>query len=413
MNPFQGTRILLGVSGGISAFKAVELLRLLTKAGAIVDVVMTESATRFIGVETFRALSGRPVLTELFQSADSAGEDGTMPHLDPAEAADLAIVAPATANTLAKLAYGIADNALTTTLLSVTAPVLVAPAMDSDMWRHPATQANVQLLKRRGVHMVGPSTGELARRNVGPGRLAEPREIAEAAARILQRQRTAPPLLGRRIVVTAAGTREPIDPVRYVGNRSSGKMGFALAKEAVAAGAEVVLISGPTALTPPAGCEFVPVETTLEMRDEVLARLEECDAVVMAAAVADWRAEEVATEKVKKGEADRWTITLVKNPDIASEVGGHKKAGQVLVAFAAETNNLIENASRKLASKNADLVVANDVNKEGIGFGSDENEVTLLFADGRQEALPRMSKEDVAVEILRRVGELLGSRGEG
>lgn len=408
MSQFQGARILLGVSGGISAFKAVELLRLLTKGGAVVDVVMTESATRFVGAETFRALSGRPVLVHLFPPAEQAAEAAVMPHLEPAEAADLAIVAPATANTLAKMAYGIADNALTTTLLSVTAPVVVAPAMDSDMWRHPATQANVEILRSRGVHFVGPLTGELARRNVGPGRLAEPEQIAEEAAAVLQRRCHRPAVAGRHIVVTAGGTREPIDPVRYVSNRSSGKMGFAVAREALAAGARVTLIAAPTSLLPPAGCEYVPVETALEMRDQVLARLEACDVVVMAAAVADWRAETVSERKVKKGEADRWTITLVKNPDIAAEVGARKRPGQVLVAFAAETDELIENAAKKLRSKNADLVVANDVSRTDIGFGSDENEVILLFADGRRESLSRRSKEDVAVEILRRVGELLG-----
>lgn len=409
MGEFQGARILLGVSGGISAFKAVELLRLLTKGGAVVDVVMTESATYFVGPETFRALSGRPVLTRLFRPGGPGEGAPVIPHLEPAEAADLAIVAPATANTLAKMAHGIADNALTTTLLSVTAPVLVAPAMDSDMWRHPATQANVELLKRRGIHVVGPVTGELARRNVGPGRLAEPKEIALAAAAILQRRRNRPSLQGRHVVVTAGGTREPIDPVRYVSNRSSGKMGFAIAQEALAAGAGVTLVAAPTALAPPAGCEYVPVETALEMREQVLARLDRADVVIMAAAVADWRAEEVAAHKVKKGESDRWTITLVKNPDIAAEVGQRKRPGQVLVAFAAETEELLENAARKLRSKNADLIVANDVSREGIGFGADENEVTLLFADGRREALPKMSKADVAVEILRRVKALLGS----
>lgn len=398
-----GKRILLGVSGGIAAYKAVELLRLLAKAGAVVDVVMTPNATRFVGVETFRALSGRPVLVDLFAGSD---EGGTIPHLDPAEGADLAIVAPATANVLAKMAHGIADNALLTTLLAVRAPILVAPAMDSDMWLHPATQANVEILKSRGVHVVGPVTGELARRNVGAGRLADPEAIFAAAQEILAAQEAGQVLKGRRVLVTAAGTREPLDPVRYIGNRSSGKMGYAIARAAKEAGAEVVLVSGPTWLSPPPGCEVIRVETALEMRREVLARAPECDVVVMAAAVADFRPEEAAAEKVKKGDMERWTVTLVKNPDIAKEVGASKRPGQLLVAFAAETGRLIEHAVAKLKEKNADVIVANDVSRPGIGFDADENQVTLLFKDGRKEELPQMSKEALARELVRRIAAL-------
>lgn len=407
-----GKRILLGVSGGISAYKAVELLRLLTKAGAVVDVAMTPNATRFVGVETFRALSGRPVLVDLFDEASGRGTGRVMPHLEPAEAAQLAIVAPATANVLAKLAHGIADNALLTALLSVTAPVLVAPAMDSDMWRHPATQANVELLKSRGVHVVGPVSGELARRNVGPGRLADPEEIFRAAETILAQRELAKLLAGRRVLVTAGGTREPLDPVRYIGNRSSGKMGYAIARAAAAAGADVVLITAPTWLVPPGGCEVVKVETALEMHREVISRAAECDAVVMAAAVSDFRAEQVQGEKVKKSDKDRWTVTLVPNPDIAGEVGAQKRPGQILVAFAAETERLLENAAAKLKAKNADLVVANDVSREGIGFDADDNQVTLLYKDGREEPLPQMSKEQVAQELVRRIAGLL-EEGKG
>jgi len=407
-----GKRILLGVSGGISAYKAVELLRLLTKAGAVVDVAMTPNATRFVGVETFRALSGRPVLVDLFDEASGRGTGRVMPHLEPAEAAQLAIVAPATANVLAKLAHGIADNALLTALLSVTAPVLVAPAMDSDMWRHPATQANVELLKSRGVHVVGPVSGELARRNVGPGRLADPEEIFRAAETILAQRELAKLLAGRRVLVTAGGTREPLDPVRYIGNRSSGKMGYAIARAAAAAGADVVLITAPTWLVPPGGCEVVKVETALEMHREVISRAAECDAVVMAAAVSDFRAEQVQGEKVKKSDKDRWTVTLVPNPDIAGEVGAQKRPGQILVAFAAETERLLENAAAKLKAKNADLVVANDVSREGIGFDADDNQVTLLYKDGREEPLPKMSKEQVAQELVRRIAGLL-EEGKG
>lgn len=412
MSVLKGKRVLLGVSGGIAAYKAVELLRLLTKEDAVVDVIMTPTATHFVGPETFRALSGRPVLIDLFDRA--GGEGGStvvIPHLEPAEAADLAIVAPATANTLAKMALGIADNALVTTLLSVTAPVLAAPAMDSDMWLHPATQANVELLRQRGVHFVGPGTGQLARRNVGPGRMAEPEEIVAKARRILQGRSQSQLLAGRRIVVTAGGTREPLDPVRFISNRSSGKMGFALAQAALDLGAEVDLIAAPTALAPPRGCRCVEVETALQMRREVLERLDASDAVIMAAAVADWRAEEVPEHKVKKGDADRWTITLVKNPDIAAEVGARKKSGQVLVAFAAETERLREHATEKLKKKRADLVVANDVSRTEIGFGADENQVTLFYADGRIEELPQMRKEELALELMQRVGRLLAQGG--
>lgn len=408
--PLAGKRILLGVSGGIAAFKAVELLRLLTRSQATVDVVMTPNATRFVGVETFRALSGRPVLVDLF-AGDADGEDGSIPHLDPAEAADLAIVAPATANVIAKMAHGIADNALLTTMLSVTGPVLVAPAMDSDMWRHPATQANVEILKARGVRIVGPVTGELARRNVGQGRLADPAMIVDAAREMLRERENDGLLAGRRVLVTAAGTREPLDPVRYIGNRSSGKMGFAIARAAKAAGAEVTLVTGPTWLSPPAGCEVVRVETALEMRDAVLARSRACDAVVMAAAVADYRAEHVAPDKIKKGTGDRWTVTLVKNPDIAKEVGAGKRPGQLLVAFAAETERLLERAAAKLEAKNADLVVANDVSRPGSGFDADDNEVTLLYRDGRREALPKMSKDEVARTLVRRLAALFEGAG--
>jgi len=378
----------------------------------VVDVAMTPNATRFVGVETFRALSGRPVLVDLFDEASGRGTGRVMPHLEPAEAAQLAIVAPATANVLAKLAHGIADNALLTALLSVTAPVLVAPAMDSDMWRHPATQANVELLKSRGVHVVGPVSGELARRNVGPGRLADPEEIFRAAETILAQRELAKLLAGRRVLVTAGGTREPLDPVRYIGNRSSGKMGYAIARAAAAAGADVVLITAPTWLVPPGGCEVVKVETALEMHREVISRAAECDAVVMAAAVSDFRAEQVQGEKVKKGDKDRWTVTLVPNPDIAGEVGAQKRPGQILVAFAAETERLLENAAAKLKAKNADLVVANDVSREGIGFDADDNQVTLLYKDGREEPLPKMSKEQMAQELVRRIAGLL-EEGKG
>lgn len=407
MDSLQGKRILLGVSGGVSAFKALLLLRLLMRAGASVDVIMTEAATRFVGKASFEAFTSRKVVVDLFDEEGNGGGP-PMPHLELAESADLALVVPATANTLAKMAHGIADNALLTALLSVTAPVLVAPAMDADMWRHPATQENIAILRRRGVRFIGPVEGELARRNVGPGRLAEPEAIAAEAARILGAPVPSDlPLVGKRVIVTAGGTREPLDAVRFITNRSSGKMGFALAEAALELGAEVCLITGPVALAPPAGAEVVQVETALEMRDAVLSRLDGADVVVMAAAVADYRPEGVVAGKRKKSH-EPWLIKLVENPDIAAEIGRRKRPGQVLVAFAAESEALLANARKKLQEKGADLVVANDITRAGSGFDVDTNEVTLLFATGEEESLPLMSKRRVAEAVMARIARIIG-----
>lgn len=418
MGILSGKRILLGVCGGISAYKAVETLRLFTKAGADVRVVMTQNATRFVGEATFRGLTDRPVVTDLFDVGTGLSDaERRMPHLETAETAELAVVVPATANTLAKLAHGIADNALTTTLLSVRCPVLVAPAMDGDMWLHPATQSNVRVLKDRGVAVVGPVEGALARLNTGPSRLAEPEDIFGVAEHLLARRaiddQTAPSpgaapssLSGLRVLVTAGGTREAIDPVRYIGNRSSGKMGFALARAALRAGAGVTLVSGPVSLEPPGGCTFVAVRSALEMQTEVEARAEACDVVMMAAAVADFRPEEAAPQKIKKGDRTSLEITLVRTGDIARSLGERKRPDQTLVIFAAETENLLERAARKLQEKRADLIVANDIAKEGSGFGTDTNEVTLLYPDGRIEAIPLMSKAAVAELIWDRVAKL-------
>lgn len=406
----KGKRVLLGVCAGVAAYKAVEVLRLLTKAGARVDVIMTPSARRFVGEQTFRSLSGRGAIVDLFEPpADFPHQAAAMPHLEIAEQVDLALVVPATANTLAKMALGIADNALLTTLLSVTAPVVVAPAMDSDMWRHPATQANVETLRARGVHFVGPVEGALARGNVGPGRLAEPEVIVAEAAALLSAGRL---LEGKCCLITAGGTREPLDPVRYVGNRSSGKMGYALAQAARALGARVQLVTGPVSLPAPAGVEVARVQTAEEMKEEVLRRLPGVDAVVMAAAVADYRPAfaEPAKHKKRGDEAEEWRVTLVRNPDIAALVGERKRPDQVLVIFAAETEELLERAREKLAKKRADMAVANDVTQPGSGFDADTNQVTLLFADGRRVDLPLMSKGEVGMRVMRYVAELLDER---
>lgn len=419
MGLLAGRRILLGVCGGISAYKAVETLRLFTKAGADVSVVMTRNATRFVGAATFRGLSSRPVITDLFDIPEGlSAEERRMPHLEPAETADLAVVAPATANTLAKLAHGIADNALTTTLLSVRCPVLVAPAMDVDMWLNPATQDNVRLLKSRGISFVGPVEGPLARLNTGPSRLAEPEDIFGAAECLIARSQlesddldlSHESLEGLRVLVTAGGTREAIDPVRYIGNRSSGKMGYAIARAAMGAGAAVALVSGPTSLEPPGGCEFVSVESASEMHDAVERRAKTSDVIVMAAAVADFRPEQSATHKIKKGTRESLEIKLTRTEDIARTLGENKPKDQVLVIFAAETQDLLENAKRKLHEKKADLIVANDVSHEGSGFGTDTNQVTLLYPDGRSEAMPLMSKAAVAQLIVSRIARLRAAR---
>ncbi len=423
MEALNGRRVLLGVTGGISAYKAIEALRLLTKAGAFVDVVMTPSATQFVTPATFRGLSGRPVIVDLHQPpAELSGDRRTMPHLDIAEGAEIALIVPATANTLAKMAWGFADNALTTTLLSVRAPVIVAPAMDTDMWLHPATQENVERLRRRGVVFVGPEEGALARLNVGAGRLAAPEAVVQRAAEILSEAVSIPDdagqdavpevpgLQGRRLLVTAGGTREPLDPVRYLGNRSSGKMGYAIAARALARGAKVTLVTAPSALTPPVGCDVVRIETALEMKAAVEERLESSEVVVMAAAVADFRPEVQAEQKVKKGARESWEVRLVRNPDIAATVGAGKRPDQLLVAFAAETENLLANAVKKLESKNADIIVANDVSEEGSGFEVDTNAVTFLHKGGRQERFPQLPKERVADLLLDRIANTLISR---
>ncbi|MBI2080205.1 MAG: bifunctional phosphopantothenoylcysteine decarboxylase/phosphopantothenate--cysteine ligase CoaBC [candidate division NC10 bacterium] len=397
----EGKRILLGVSGSIAAYKAVELLRELIRRGAEVRCAMTGGAGRFVAPLTFQTLSRKPVLTDLYAQE----EGGQIAHIAAAEGADLLVVAPATANTLARFAHGLADDFLTNLYLATRCPVLVAPAMDAEMWRHAATQANVATLRQRGVHFVGPASGELASGLTGPGRLAEPAEIAAAVEAILGRARD---LAGRYLLMTAGPTYEPLDPVRFVGNRSSGRMGFALAEAAAARGARVTLVSGPTHLAPPAGVECVRVETTQEMYEAVLARAAEADAVIKAAAPADYRPSTVAPAKIKKGR-EVLSMELTPTPDILGELG-RRKGAAVLVGFAAETEDLVANAREKLRKKNLDLVVANEVGAQGAGFGTDTNRVTLIGADGDAESLPLLSKQEVAHRVLDRVARLLAAR---
>lgn len=401
----KGKNVVLGVSGGISAYKAVEVLRRLTEKGVNVRVVMTKAATEFVTPLTFRELSYHHVALEMFEEPKGP----MMQHLGWMEWADLFVVAPATANVINKMACGIADNLLMTMLLSATCPILIAPAMDSDMYTNPITQGNIAKLKELGVHFVGPDTGQLARRNVGPGRLTDPQRIAERALELLAAGATwrRSAVQGQldfkhlRVLITAGPTHEAIDPVRYLVNRSSGKMGYALAEAAAERGAQVTLVSGPTALATPRGVERIDVESAVEMRDAVMERLHEVDVIIKAAAVADYRMREASPEKIKKEAAgDEITLQLVRNPDIAAEVGNAKRPDQTLVVFAAETSNLVEQALRKLREKKGDMVVANDVTEEGAGFGVDTNKVILVFGPDRISELPLMPKRDVADRIL-------------
>jgi len=389
----QGRELILGVTGSIAAYKAVYLLRELTRLGAEVTVCLSEHAREFVGPLTFRTLSGRPVLSNLFdpQSADA------VEHVALAERAHAVVVAPATANLLAKAAHGIADDFLTTLLLAARGPVLMVPAMDGGMWDHPAVTENVATLRRRGVMVLEPDTGALASGLSGKGRFPEVDDIVEGLRRLLAPVRD---LAGERLLVTAGPTREPLDPVRYISNRSSGKMGYGLAAAALRRGAEVILVAGPTALTPPSGAVFVPVQTAEEMREAVLHHLERATIVVKAAAVADYRAKQAATTKIK-GKRDL-TLELTPNPDILAEIGARHPSAFV-VGFAAETNDVAANARAKLERKGVDLLVANDVSQQGIGFEAEDNEVLLLDRWGGARPLPKMPKSDVADAILSHV----------
>jgi len=392
----SGKQIVLGVTGSIAAYKAVLLLRELTARGAEVTVVMSANAEHFVGALTFRTLSGRPVLSSLF---DPQSEEA-VEHVALAERADAFVVAPATANLLAKAAHGIADDFLTTLLLATRCPVLMAPAMDGGMWDHAAVQANVETLRERGVTVLEPEAGALASGLSGRGRLPEVPTLVEAVERALTPQRD---LAGERVLVTSGPTREPIDPVRYLSNRSSGKMGHAVASAALRRGAEVVLISGPTTLQPPPGAVYVPVQTAEEMREASLQHLASASVVIKAAAVADYRVERPSATKIKSGGKDEGlTLSLVANPDILKELA-QRKGGAFLVGFAAETNDVRKHAADKLRAKGVDLLVVNDVSRQGIGFDAEDNQVLLLDRWGGTLELPRMSKLEVAHAILDRV----------
>jgi phosphopantothenoylcysteine decarboxylase/phosphopantothenate--cysteine ligase len=392
------TNVALGVGGGIAAYKAAELARALMERGFSVQVVMTRSAEEFVRPLTFAALTGRKVLTSLF-SATSAEDtlSSAIEHIRVAQENQILVIAPATADLLAKLAHGLADDLLTTTYLAFTGAVVLAPAMNTNMWNHPATQENLRILRARGHVIVEPNEGILACGMAGPGRLAEPEAIAQVVAEVALGPLTKRDLEGETVLITAGPTQEPLDPVRYLSNRSSGKMGYALAEAAAERGARVILVSGPVALAAPARVELIPARTAVEMRQAVMDHLEQATVVIKAAAVADYHRANPPQQKVKKT-ATRLSLELDPTPDILAEVG-RKKGDRLLVGFAAETENLIEEARRKMQSKNCDMVVANLVSQQGVGFESDENEVTLVLRTGETIPVERASKIAIAHRI--------------
>lgn len=397
----HGKTIVLGVCGGIAAYKAAALTSKLVQAGARVRVIMTESAVRFVAPLTFQTLSRHHVFVDTFDEKDAA----VVSHIDLADSADLFLVAPATANIIAKMALGLADDMLSTTLLATMAPIVVAPAMNVHMYANPAVQQNMRLLSERGIRFVEPGEGQLACGYVGKGRLAEPEEIVDYIKRFFGEDR---PLTGKKVLVTAGGTIERIDPVRYITNDSSGKMGYALAAQAMTLGAEVTLITGPAALPVPDGVRAVHTLSARDMLEAVVSRFEDADIVIKAAAVADYRPAEATERKIKK-KAESLTLELVKNPDILQTIG-ERKSHQFIIGFAAETDNVDEYAMDKLKRKNCDLLVANDVSQEGAGFGTDTNIVRVFDRGGLVEAMPIQGKQQIADRLLRIVAERLSTQ---
>ena len=402
MNPIKGKRILLGATGSIAAYKAADLASKLTQAGGEVDVILTEAATRFVAPLTFQSVTGRKAYVE----ADLWGAEGHVQHIGLARSADLMLIAPASANTLAKLAHGLADNLLTVTALAANCPLLIAPAMDGGMYDHPATQANLAKLRARNAVVIGPAEGRLASGLSGTGRMVEPAELLGAVRLELGRGGR---LADRKVIVTAGGTQEAIDPVRVIANRSSGKQGFALAQAALDLGAQVVLISGPVGLETSVGAQRVEVESAQQMLEAVIAALPGADALVMAAAVADFRPANAASQKIKK-EGGLPEIRLENTPDILKQVALNKERlgwPRLTAGFAAESQQLLENARQKLISKSLDLIAANDILAQDAGFGADTNRITLLYPDGQNETLPLMTKTEAAEAIMQRIAEML------
>jgi len=397
-------RILVAVTGGIAAYKVPELIRILRRAGARVRCAMTPEAQAFVSPLVLQTLTGHPVRTELFDAA----QEGEIDHISLADWAELVILAPATANTLAKLSCGLADNLVSALLLATRAPVLVAPAMNVNMWEHPATRSNLETLRQRGIRTIGPDVGELACGWEGAGRMSQPEAIAAEAGLLLGSR----DLAGEVVLVSAGGTREPIDSVRFLGNRSSGKMGFAVAAEAALRGAEVVLVAGPTPLTTPPGVRRIDVQTALEMREAVLAEFGKATITIMAAAVADFRAARPSEFKIRKedlADDSGLTLELTRNPDILAELC-ERKGDRLVIGFAAESHDLMASARRKIARKGCDLLVANNIRSETSGFDADDNAVVFVWPDGQVEELPSLPKRDVAAQLLDRVAK---SRGGG
>ena len=398
-----GRQIVLGVTGGIAAYKSADLVSRLRHLGAGVHVIMTRNAAEFVSPLTFQTLSANQTVTDTFQ----APEYWNVEHVALAKLADIFVIAPATANILAKMAHGIADDMLSTTVLATKAPILVAPAMNTGMWTAEATRANMRILAERGVHVIGPGNGLLACGDSGDGRMSEPAEIVEAIGSILTARRD---LEGLKVLITAGATRERLDPVRYLTNDSSGKMGFALAEAARDRGAEVTLVKGSTTAAVPAGVRIVPIESTEDLLAAMQKEAPEQDIIIQAAAPADYRARETAPEKIKKKAGEDLILQLVETPDVAREIGRNKRKGQILIGFAAETEKLKENAVRKLDRKNLDMIVANDVTLPGAGFGTDTNIASLITREGTEDR-PLQSKRALAEDILDRA--VLMRRAQG
>jgi phosphopantothenoylcysteine decarboxylase/phosphopantothenate--cysteine ligase len=390
------------VTGGIAAYKAVELVRLLKKAGAGVDVAMTDAALRFVGKTTFEVLSENPVIMDLWEDSH-----GSVAHIDVASRCDAAVIAPATANCIAKLAHALADDALTTTFLAVTAPILICPAMNTHMYENIRVQRNLDLLEKDGVHILDPDTGALACKTVGPGRLPDPWLIADRIEQML----TAKDFAGRHVLVSAGPTLEPIDPVRFVSNHSSGKMGYAVARAAEMRGAAVTLVTGPVGLAPPVGVDTVSVQTCRDMADAMFSRMDGADIIIQVAAVADFRPDRQQSLKIKKqSDQDGMTLTLVQNPDILRAMGERRRPDQFLVGFAAETHDLSANALQKIKKKNLDMIAANLVGGKDTGFQADTNQMTVFFKDGSSTDIPLMNKQAVAHALLDTILAKFGPR---
>ena len=400
MPALNGKTVVLGVTGGIAAYKSCEIVSRLRKAGAKVHVIMTKNACEFVTPLTFETLSNHPCVTDTFVRP----ERWEVEHVALAKAADLFVIAPATANIMAKMAHGIADDMLSTTVLATRAPILMAPAMNTGMWESAATQENLQVLKARGVHFIGPEGGFLACGDTGAGRMSEPKDIVGEIEHLLAIKQD---MAGLKVLVTAGPTREALDPVRFVTNRSSGRMGYALAENAQQRGAQVTLVSGPVSIAAPAGVKVVPVQSTEDLYNAMMALAPMQDVIVQSAAPADYKAETVAAQKMKKQGDEKLVLTLVPTQDVAKAVGEIKKAGQVLIGFAAETENLHENAEKKLNRKNLDMIVANDVTRPGAGFDVDTN-IASILADAGVEELPLMKKTELAQVIFDRAMELRG-----